>query len=206
VCQGSTALWPAGDRIDHRGMNDSLSVLVTYASAEGSTKEVASFIADRLRTHGLDVDLVPVGEEPDAQPYDAVVIGSAVHNMAWLPVAESYLRRHRYVLAGRALWLFSVGLSPALSGSVGTVLKRAVPKKISALLDAVPTRDYANFAGVFRRAHTTKLTRIVYRLIGGRTYGDLRDWGAIAHWADAIAIALQDSPRPASASRGSSDR
>ena len=167
-----------------------MSVLVTYASAEGSTKEVASFIAERLRTHGLVVDLLPVGEEPDAQSYDAVVIGSAVHNMAWLPDADSYLRRHRYVLAGRALWLFSVGLSPALSGPIGNMLKRAVPKKISALLNMASARDYAAFAGVFRRTHTTKLTRIVYRLIGGHTYGDLRDWGAIADWADGIAVSL----------------
>ena len=171
-------------------MNDSVSVLVTYASAEGSTKEVASYIAERLRSHGLVVDLLPVSEEPDAQSYDAVVVGSAVRNMAWLPDAESYLHRHRYVLAGRELWLFSVGLSPALSGPIGNMLKRAVPKKISTLLNMASARDYAAFAGVFRRAHTTRLTRIVYRLIGGHTYGDLRDWEAIAHWADAIAVAL----------------
>ncbi|MBJ8347047.1 flavodoxin domain-containing protein [Antrihabitans sp. YC2-6] len=182
-------------------MNDSISVLVTFASAQGSTKEVATFIADRLRTRGFEVDLRPVGEQPDAQPYDAVVIGSAVHNMAWLPGAADYLYRHRYVLAGRAVWLFSVGLSPALQGPIGHLLKQSVPKQISDLLNVVSARSYTVFAGVYRRADTTRLTRAIYRLIGGRRYGDLRDWRAIERWTDQIAIALGATEIPAPASR-----
>jgi menaquinone-dependent protoporphyrinogen oxidase len=183
--KGSTALHSAAPSVNYRAMNDSKSILVAYASARGSTAEVAGFIAGRLRSQGFGVVVCTVDDEPDPHDYDAVVIGSAVHNMAWLPEAESYLRRHRAVLAERDVWLFSVGLSPALHGPIGSMMRRAVPKRIAALLRVVPIRDYAVFAGVYGREGRTLTTRIIYRLIGGGSYGDLRDWTAITRWADA---------------------
>ena len=177
---------PPASTVDDRAMNDSKSVLVAYASALGSTAEVAGFIAGRLQSKGFGVAVCKVDDEPDPQGFDAVVLGSAVHDMAWLPEAESYVRRHRAVLAERDVWLFSVGLSPALHGPIGSMMRRVVPRRIAALLRVVPVRDYTVFAGVYGREGTTLTTRIIYRLIGGGSYGDLRDWAAIASWADTI--------------------
>ncbi|MBJ8341240.1 flavodoxin domain-containing protein [Antrihabitans sp. YC3-6] len=171
-------------------MSSSLSILVAFASARGSTGEIAGFIANRLRLKGFDVDLCSVDQAPNPRHYDVVVVGSAIHDRAWLPDAERFLRRHRVVLQGRDVWLFSVGLSPALHGPVGRRLKRAVPKNIASLLELISVREYAVFAGVFSRADTTRVSRIVYRLIGGGGFGDLRDWQAIARWTDGIGAAV----------------
>lgn len=89
------------------------------------------------------------------------------------------------------VWLFSVGLSPALRGPLGRRLKRVVPKKIAALIHGVHARDYVAFAGVFDRADTSWLARALYVAIGGGRYGDLRQWPAIANWTSIIGADLR---------------
>lgn len=72
-----------------------LRVLVVYASLHGSTRSIAEFLGDRLRKEGFSVvDTMSVEEARQDRPislYDAVVLGSAVHNRAWLPVMMDYV-------------------------------------------------------------------------------------------------------------------
>jgi menaquinone-dependent protoporphyrinogen oxidase len=58
-------------------------VVVTYATAAGSTAGIAERIASVLRDGGCDVDCGPAGPAVDLEQVDAVVVGSAVHDMAW---------------------------------------------------------------------------------------------------------------------------
>ncbi|MGH4011856.1 MAG: flavodoxin domain-containing protein [Pseudonocardiaceae bacterium] len=46
--------------------------------------------------------------------YDAVVLGSAIHNQEWLPQAIRFVRRNLDALAARPVWLFSAGMPGAL--------------------------------------------------------------------------------------------
>ena len=71
-----------------------VNVLVGYASAYGSTKGIAQEIGDRLIHTGLHADIRPVDEIDAVDAYDAAVVGSAIHNMAWLPEAASFVRSH----------------------------------------------------------------------------------------------------------------
>ena len=48
-------------------------------------------IAARLRDRGLQVDCRPTNEIQSLHDYDAVIVGSAIHNQAWLPEAASFL-------------------------------------------------------------------------------------------------------------------
>ena len=66
---------------------------MAYASGNGSTKEIAEFIAARLIRNGLLVQAHSVVDAPDPAAFEAVVIGSAIHNRAWLPSTEEYVRR-----------------------------------------------------------------------------------------------------------------
>ena len=68
-------------------------MLVAYASAAGSTAGVAERIAETLRSSGRGGVLPPAAPDIDPADFDAVVVGSAVHNMAWLPPAVELLRR-----------------------------------------------------------------------------------------------------------------
>lgn len=172
-------------------MDNHTKILVAYATAAGSTKGVANFIADKLRRDGFLVDVQSVNEAPDPEAFDAVILGSAVHNRAWLPEAELYLYKYRDVLSHKGVWLFSVSLSASLRGPIGRVLRRAVPKKIAALIRDARARDYQAFAGVFERDGTTAVTRVICWVIGGGRYGDLRDWPEIANWASVISAGLR---------------
>ena len=48
--------------------------LVTYASKNGSTAEIAAVIADELRDAGVDTDLIEAAYVDDVTPYTTVVI------------------------------------------------------------------------------------------------------------------------------------
>jgi menaquinone-dependent protoporphyrinogen oxidase len=170
-------------------------IAVIFATAQGSTREIAEFIGAVLANRGADVEIADVEHAPELSRFDAVVLGSAVHNMAFLPAAADFVHRHHDDLADRDVWLFSVGLGPALRGPIGRRIGRIVPKQIAALRDSTSAVDYRAFAGHYERIGVSRSARIVYRLQGGGRYGDLRDWTAITAWADTIAEALR-LPQP----------
>ena len=89
-------------------------VLVGYASAHGSTRQIAERVGSRIGRSGATVRVAPVGELHGLEPYDAVVLGSAIHNGAWLPEATEVVRANAEVLAAKPVWLFSVGMVAAL--------------------------------------------------------------------------------------------
>jgi menaquinone-dependent protoporphyrinogen oxidase len=57
-----------------------MRVLVGYASAKGSTREIAERIATRLRAAGHVTAVDRVDEASAIASYDALVLGSAIHN------------------------------------------------------------------------------------------------------------------------------
>ena len=69
-----------------------MTVLVGYASAHGSTREIAERIGARLTELGCTADVVSLDSGVGPEAYSAVVLGSAVHSRRWLPAAEEYVR------------------------------------------------------------------------------------------------------------------
>lgn len=165
-------------------------IAVMYATAQGSTRDIAEFIADDLAGRGAQVELSDIEHAPELSRFDTVVLGSAVHDMALLPAATTYLHTNHTALAATDLWLFSVGLGPALRGPVGRVFARRVPKKIAALRDSVAPHEYRAFAGRYDRDRVSQPARTLHLLMGGGRYGDLRDWRAIRNWSARIAESL----------------
>src|SRR4051794_24607977 len=86
-----------------------IRVLVGHASAAGSTAGIAERIAGTLREAGLEADARPLGPGVSVDDVDAVVLGSAVHSMHWLPEALQFLTRTAATLGARPVWCFSVG-------------------------------------------------------------------------------------------------
>ncbi|APA98350.1 flavodoxin domain-containing protein [Nocardia seriolae] len=171
--------------------DQALRIAVLYATAQGSTREIAEFIAADLAGRGATVAVADVEHAPDLSRFDAVVLGSAVHNRALLPTLVDYVRAHRDELNTRTVWLFSVGLGPALRGPIGGPLGRMVPKQIAAVRDSIAPHEYRAFAGHYERAGVSWQARALYRLMGGGRYGDLRDWTAVSRWTDSIAHSLR---------------
>ncbi|MES9538573.1 flavodoxin domain-containing protein [Actinomadura sp. NPDC000600] len=166
-----------------------MTVLVGYATAHGSTRSIAERIGTLLAERGFQVDVRSMAEVEDAGAYEAFVLGSAIHDRAWLPEAVDFLERERDTLAGRPVWLFSVGMPAALRGpwrNFGAKEKGLVQDELQELVTA---RDHRLFSGVFRREHTSLVGHLLFRAMGSR-YGDYRDWARIDAWASTI------EPRP----------
>ncbi|MFI8825251.1 flavodoxin domain-containing protein [Streptomyces sp. NPDC053431] len=71
-----------------------VSVRVLYASEHRSTQEIADRIGERLRRRRHPVETRELRAPSEGQgplPGDALVLGSAVHDGAWLPTAEGFV-------------------------------------------------------------------------------------------------------------------
>ena len=86
-----------------------MNVLVTAASANGATGEIAQVIGDVLAARGLLTMVIPPEQVGDVTDYDAIVLGSAVYTGHWLEPAKELVRRSGDGFAGRPVWLFSSG-------------------------------------------------------------------------------------------------
>lgn len=170
------------------------NVLVAYASKRGSTAEIAEAIADKLREGGLAVDCVPAEEVATVEPYDAVVLGSAVYVKHWRGDARQFLRRHAGGLSRRPFWAFSSG--PV--GEAGSAVDPAwvEPSRIVERLEDLGVREHVVFGGRLPTAPTNPLERALVERTP-RAYHDRRDWAEIRAWASGIGAEL-GARRPAS--------
>lgn len=177
-------------------MDAPLRVIIAYASAAGSTADVAEEVAAVLTGRGYRVTCRPAGTDLDPLDADALVVGSAVHDMAWLAPALDFLARA--AASGRPTWCFSVGglAGPYRSrrsrfltaGELGRIEQRFPP--------GFRPRDHRMFAGVVDPARAPLWARVFYRLTGTGP-GDHRDRPAIRAWAGTVADGLADAvPRP----------
>jgi menaquinone-dependent protoporphyrinogen oxidase len=166
-----------------------MQVLIGYASRFGSTRDIANRIANAVRTDGNDVDLCSVDEISDFERYDAVVFGSGVYDGSWTAEATELMRRHAAVLAGKPLWLFSVGSFGDRHPIVGGLIKKE-PKEIGEFEEALRPRDYRVFAGVIDLDYWPAWGRLLFKTFGGHA-GDNRRWPDIDAWAETIAQELQ---------------
>lgn len=172
-----------------------MRVLVCYASVHGSTAEIARRIAGRIRARGIAkrVDVTPVERARSAIEYDAVILGSALHDRRWLPDARAFVFDNARALASRPLWLFSVGMISALPPSLQRWATKEGAQAIAALPASLDPKSTRLFSGVIQKEHLSTAGRVFFGLFGGH-YGDFRDWSAIDAWADQIADDLAMQP------------
>lgn len=162
-----------------------MNILVTYASAHGSTADIAERIAARLRARGMEVDATAVEDAPRVEAFDAVVVGSAIHDGSWLPSAATFMTKNARALGTRPTWMFSVGMVDALPRVFRKWAKVERKKVVAPFIASMHPRGIRLFSGVIREAHFPRLGRALFRLLGCR-FGDYRDWAAIDAWADAV--------------------
>jgi len=166
-------------------------LLVAYETAHGSTRGVAQEIGRRLSAAGLSVEVRPVAEVDRLEPYDAVVLGSAIQDGHWLPGAAAFATNRAGELAARATWLFSVSSLGETTSFFGPRLARFLRglrkdgSQLASLRQTTRARGHRHFAGSVEPKHWNWVGRGFIRLSRGR-YGDHRDWADIAAWADDI--------------------
>ena len=173
-------------------------VLVAYATAAGSTAGIAERIAEVMRTAGCEVTCRPASPDLNPTGFDGFVLGSAVHNMAWLPSAVDLL--HRVVASGtRPVWCFSVG-AVRPGGRYTRYVARGEARHVERQFPVgFAAWEHRVFAGVVEMRGVPLWGRLAYRLTGAQA-GDHRDWPAVESWARNVAAALTSA---AGAVRGS---
>jgi menaquinone-dependent protoporphyrinogen oxidase len=163
-------------------------VLVTAASKEGATSEIAEAIAQTLRERGLETTVRAPERVEDVRGYDAFVIGSAVYMGHWLEPASDLVRRLGPALSDRPVWLFS-------SGPIGDPRRKLVqqmgadPAELPALLAQTRAREHRMFAGKLVKERVSRARRVSLSIFRGFA-GDFRNWSEIDRWASQIADAL----------------
>jgi menaquinone-dependent protoporphyrinogen oxidase len=154
--------------------------LVAYGTKNGSTQGIAEAVGAALRTYGIDAEVHPASEVEDVSPYDTVVLGGALYAGRWHRDAVRFARRHRAVLLGRAVWLFSSGPLDR------TAAERDIPpvrgaRRAETRLDA---RQHVTFGGRLEAGARGRMARMIVE--SGRG-GDFRDFDRISLWATDIA-------------------
>jgi menaquinone-dependent protoporphyrinogen oxidase len=163
-----------------------MRVLVAYASKHGSTAEIAEAVAAELRERGLGADCVAARAVEDLDPYDAVVLGSAVYMRRWQGDARHFLRAHGKALAERPFWVFSSGPTgdPAEDDAAWQEPKRTIAKA-----EKLGVRDHVVFGGRV----SPDDGRMAKAMAEGmpEEYRDRRDWREIRRWAASVAEQLR---------------
>lgn len=162
-----------------------MRVLVTVASRHGATREMGSVVAATLRAGGHDVDEREPDDVEHVEPWDAVVLGSAVYVGRLAPGLRDMVERQAGQLRQRPSWLF-------WSGPVGDPpLPTTVPDDVAAVARTTGVRDVAAFVGRLDRAGLTLAERALVALTQAEP-GDFRDLDAVAAWARGIDRALRE--------------
>jgi menaquinone-dependent protoporphyrinogen oxidase len=163
-----------------------MTVLVAYSSKRGSTAEIAETLAATLRREGLGVCLEPAEEVRSLEPYDAVVLGSAVYMKRWRGEAKHFLKRHRKALRQMPFWVFS-------SGPVGDPAKDnpdwMEPPKLAEKVEELGGRAHVVFGGRVPAEPRGMMEKAMAEGIPEQ-FRDRRDWDEIRGWAKQIAQQL----------------
>jgi menaquinone-dependent protoporphyrinogen oxidase len=156
-------------------------ILITYASATGSTVEVAAAIGETIAKHGVGVDVKPIRETPLVDGYKAVLIGSAVQYGDWLPEALDFVKANQATLERLPVALFCVHIRNLGDDPTSRMNRLAYLDSVRSLLE--PTAE-GYFAGRFnRQAAALMLPSLVARFVPAL---DFRNWEKIRAWAENI--------------------
>jgi menaquinone-dependent protoporphyrinogen oxidase len=163
-----------------------MTVLVAYSSKRGSTAEIAETLAATLRREGLGVCLEQAEEVRSLEPYDAVVLGSAVYMKRWRGDARHFLKKHRKALRQMPFWVFS-------SGPVGDPANDnpdwIEPPKLAEKVEELGGRGHVVFGGRVPAEPRGIMEKAMAEGIP-EEFRDRRDWDQIRSWATQIAQQL----------------
>lgn len=174
-----------------------MKILVAYATAHGSTKEVAQFIGRVLATYNADITVANVVDIHSVKEYDAYVLGTAVHASLWLQEMCTFFDRFEDDLSDKPMYFWITCIRALEEDGRKHALQYYFDYK---LLDAFQVRELGVFTG---KLDTKAITRQEQwflaanydgKLMPGNLNHDYRDWKTIAAWANNVANDLEISP------------
>ena len=175
-----------------------MNVLVAYASAHGSTAEVAEFVGERLRERRFDATVASVETVQTLDGFDAFILGSAIHGGMWLTPMGQFLDRFGDSFGRRPIFMFLTCIRILEPDGAEHVRRFYVNQDA---LQTLNVRDVTPLAGKLEMSAINWDERwtLAARYDGSATPGsfnnDYRDWNAIRTWADRVADTLLTGAR-----------
>ncbi len=159
------------------------SILVTYGTRNGSTREVAEAVARTLAELELEVTTAPAAAAGDLSAFDGIVVGGSLYMGRLHPDAMGLLRRQRRLLERTPFAVFALGPKTAAEHDLAGA-RRQLEHNL-AKVDGLEPRAVVVFGGVVDPA---KLRFPFSRLPAS----DARDWAAIDAWAREVGMLLAE--------------
>ena len=85
------------------------SVLITYATRYGSTKEVAEKIAQIFNQGGFEVEVIPCKKVDTIEQYQFILIGAPYYIGGMLKEAKNFLLKNQDILSKKPIAFFALG-------------------------------------------------------------------------------------------------
>jgi menaquinone-dependent protoporphyrinogen oxidase len=164
-------------------------VLVAYASRCGSTGGVAERIGQVLCEMGARAEVRLVERVTRLDPYQALIVGSAVRSDQWLPEAVDLLRANRAMLDRIPVALFLTCLTMSRANAENREKAGAYLEPVLKTIPELQPVDSGFFAGALDYGKLSWPMRVIMRQKmrdKGIEEGDYRDWGLIRAWATAL--------------------
>lgn len=166
-----------------------MRILVAYASAHGSTAEIAQFIGQVFEERDLHATVLDVETVDSVDGYDAFVLGSAIHGGMWLTSMSRFLDQFQGELIRKPVYFFITCIRVLEPDGHQHALEHYVHQET---LKHIGVRDTAVFAGKLQMNAIDLNERwaLALRYDGAVAPGgfndDFRDWNAIREWATKV--------------------
>lgn len=167
-----------------------MKILVAYATAHGSTAEIAQFIGKVLSEREFDVTVKNVIEVESVDGYDAFVVGSPIHGGMWLTEMSRFLDRFLEALHDRPLYFFITCIRVLEEDGYHHSITNYVNQQVLKDLDV---QDLTAFAGKLEmnavnwEDRWTLAARYDGTGMPGSYNNDFRNWNTIRAWAMRVA-------------------
>ena len=169
----------------------STSILVTYATRYGSTRQVAEAIAETLRESRPSIVVKPLREVRSLEGYHAIVMGAPLFMFHWHKDALNFLSRQREALQARPVAVFALGPVHDPHDEQEWKDSRAQLDKELARFPWFSPLALEIFGGKYDPA---ALRFPLKMFAGAEPASDIRDWEAIKSWARNQAPLLEGNP------------
>jgi menaquinone-dependent protoporphyrinogen oxidase len=174
-----------------------MRILVAYATAHGSTREVAQFMGRVLSTYNAEVTVANVVDIKSVEGYDVFVLGTPIHASLWLQAMCTFFDRFHDSLANKPMYFWVTCIRALEEDGKKHALQYYFDYK---LLEDYQVRECTVFTG---KLDTREITRQEQwflaanydgKIMPGTIHQDYRDWKAIAAWTNNIALELELKP------------
>ena len=90
-----------------------MRLLIPYGTTEGQTARISEYVADVIRGHGHEADVVDLKGSADPVPddYDAVIVGASIHMGKHEDYVRDFVKENRDALERLPTAFFSVSLA-----------------------------------------------------------------------------------------------